>query len=707
VEGLREFKSQSSDGSGTITLEFAVGTDLGEAAARVRDKLNQVPAYPENADEPVITTVNPNANAIAWFMLTPLKPTQQDIKAFVEEHPHLESVLHDMAEGKRNVSLSRLEALAKEHPEILPLARGKNDPEKMKKFAEDFIEARFERVDGVANSNVLGGREMEFRVVVDPAKLAGYQLTIDDLHQALRNQNKNTSGGDIREGKSKNVIRTIGQYDSPDVVKDTIITLRNNSPVRVRDVATVGIEYTKPEGIVRQKGVASLAINAQQAPGTNLIQVMGPPLEELDIDGDGELTQLELDKAMRLNGDSLRIACAELNVGLLRPMGLELEQVYDQTEYLNSATELVQNNIYVGGALAVFVLLLFLRSPRSVVIVGLSIPISIIATFLFVRGFGRSINVISLAGMAFAVGMVVDNAIVVLENIYRHYQMGDDPETASNKGANEVWGAVLASTLTTLAVFVPVIFVEGQAGQLFRDIAIAISCAVGLSLIVSITVIPTAARRILKDRNTEDDKTGKANQNGHANEAVWKQRIKTGFGLVTFGQRVTDWFASSIYHLQTMPGNFVIRLVIVVVFVVGSIAGAFWLAPETEYLPDGNRNLVIAIMKPPPGYNVEQMIRLGESIEPDLAPYWEAEPGSPEEAALDGPRIDNFFFVARGTMLFMGARASDPLRAGELVPIIDNAARKVPGVFAFASQSSLFESAISGGRSIDIEITGP
>lgn len=707
VQGLREFKSQSSDSTGTITLEFAVGTDLGEAAARVRDKLNQVPAYPEDADEPVITTVNPNSNAIAWFILKPRTPTQADLKSFVQEYPDLEPVLEEMIDGTKKIALSRLEQLAKTHPELLKLARGKNDPAKMKKFAEDFIEARFERVDGVANSNVLGGREMEFRVVVDPSKLAGYHLTIDDLHTALRNQNQNTSGGDIREGKNKNVIRTIGQYDDPEKVEDTIVTLRNNSPIRVRDVATVNVDYKKTDGIVRQKGVACLAVNAQQEPGTNLIEVMGPPVEELDLNGDGEITQLELDQTMRLEGDSLKLACAELNTGILKQMGLQLEQVYDQTDYLNSATKLVQNNIFIGGALAIFVLLLFLRSPRSVVIVGLSIPISVIATFLFVRGFGRSINVISLAGMAFAVGMVVDNAIVVLENIYRHYQMGDDPETASAKGAKEVWGAVLASTLTTLAVFVPVIFVEGQAGQLFRDIAIAISCAVGLSLIVSITVIPTAARRILKDHKRGEPQTDKSQGNGQADSSVWKRRLKTGFGLFALGQKVTDFFASSIYKLQTMPGNLGIRLVIVVVFVSASILGAIMLAPQTEYLPDGNRNLVIAIMKPPPGYNVEQMIRLGQSIEPDIAPYWEAEAGSPEEKALDGPRIDNFFFVARGTQLFMGARSVDPLRAHELVPVIAEAARKVPGVFAFATQASLFESAISGGRSIDIEITGP
>ena len=164
-------------------------------------------------------------------------------------------------------------------------------------------------------------------------------------------------------------------------------------------------------------------------------------------------------------GDSLRIAAAELNLGILKQRGLMLEQVYDQTEYLNSATDLVQQNIFVGGGLAILVLLLFLRSPRSVLIIGVAIPISVIATFIFIRGFGRSINVISLAGMAFAVGMVVDNAIVVLENIYRHYEAGDSADQAAAKGATEVWGAVLASTLTTLAVFIPVIFMEGQAGQ--------------------------------------------------------------------------------------------------------------------------------------------------------------------------------------------------------------------------------------------------
>jgi hydrophobic/amphiphilic exporter-1 (mainly G- bacteria), HAE1 family len=691
VEGLREFKSESSDSQGRITLKFEVGTKPDDARAKVADKLNQVPDYPENAKEPTVSTGNTNSNAIAWFILKPVTPTPEDLQSFVRLHPELKTELAPMLDGTEPIDLSALAKMAEQHTQLWPLIKGKNDPSRMRKFAEDVIEARFERVDGISNANVYGGREIEFRVTVNPARLAAFRLTISDLRRALEEQNKNTSGGDLWEGKQRNVIRTIGQFDSPEQVSNTIITQRDNGPIRVSDVAEVGIHYKKPDGVVRQKGLEGLAVNAQQAPDTNVLQIMGPSREKLDLNGDGQITQFELAEAKLEYGDCLRIAAEELNIGFLKQKGLRLEQVYDQTDYINSATELVEGNIIWGGLLAIAVLLFFLRSPRTVIIVGLTIPISVIGSFLFVRGFGRSINVISLAGMAFAVGMVVDNAIVVLENIYRHYQNGADPERAARDGASEVWGAVLASTLTTLAVFVPVIFVQGQAGQLFRDIAIAISCGVGLSLIVSITVIPTAARRILRAH------TGQPRQ-----RAAWQM-----FGLVKLGTWFSNSFANAIGSLQETRGSFVLRSLIVLLFVAGSIGGTFLLMPQTEYLPEGNRNLVIAILLPPPGYNVNHMIEIGKTIEAQLSPHWEAKAGSPEEARLPGPRVDNFFFVARGRSLFMGARSVDPLRAAELVPVMRSAAAKIPGMIPIVTQASLFESALSGGRTIEIEITGP
>lgn len=688
VEGLVEFKSESKDSVGTITLEFPVGFDLAAARAKVSDKLNQVPEYPEDAQEPTITEGEQGGNFIAWIILKPIPPSREDVQAFVARFPQLAAELEMYTNGSREPDLAVLSKLARQYPEVQQILEGRPDATKMRKFAEDFIEARFERIPGISNSNVVGGRDQEFRVVVEPTKLAAHQLTIGDLRRALRGQNKNTSAGDLWEGKHRNVVRTIGQFDSPEKVADTIIAIRDNSPVYVRDVAEVGIDYKKPDGVVRQKGVSGLAINCEQAPGTNVLEIMGPPRDELDIDRDGTISELDLAEARKVHGDCLRIAIEELNLGLLAQQGVYIEQVYDQTDYIYAATELVSQNIYVGGTLAILVLLIFLRSPRSVIIVGLSIPISIIASFLFIRGFGRSINVISLAGMAFAVGMVVDNAIVVLENIFRHYQLGNSPKEAATKGAKEVWGAVLASTLTTLAVFVPVVFVDGQAGQLFRDIAIAISCAVGLSLLVSITVIPAASQRILKEN------TG----NKPANDGPQKS------GLFEW---LVNLFASLMNWVLTVPGGLALRLGIVILFVGASLFGSYLLLPKTEYLPDGNRNLVFAILLPPPGYNLDHMIDIGKGIEAELAPYWEAEPGSPEAEALDGPLMKHFFFVARGSNLFMGAAAREELLAGDLVPVMQRSAGKVPGMFAIVSQSGLFSGGIGGGRGIDVEIAGP
>lgn len=690
VEGLVEFKSESSDSVGTITLEFPVGFDLGEARAKVSDKLNQVPEYPEDATEPTITEGEQGGNYIAWIILKPIPPSNEEIRQFVSVHPRTADALKMYTSDARQPDLAVLNKLSRTYPEVGDLLDGRPDPTKMRKFAEDFIEARFERIPGISNSNVVGGREQEFRVVVEPSKLAAYQLTIGDLRRALRAQNKNTSAGDLWEGKNRNIVRTIGQFDHPDKVAETIVAIRDNAPVRVRDVATVGIDYKKPDGVVRQKGVSGLAINCEQAPGTNVLEIMGPERSELDIDGDGTISELDLAEARKVFGDCLRIAIEELNLGILSQQGVSLEQVYDQTEYIYAATDLVSQNIYVGGTLAVLVLLIFLRSPRSVIIVGMSIPISIIASFLFIRGLGRSINVISLAGMAFAVGMVVDNAIVVLENIYRHYQLGESPKTAAVRGAKEVWGAVLASTLTTLAVFVPVVFVEGQAGQLFRDIAIAISCAVGLSLLVSITVIPSASQRILKEHNPVDD--------------AQAARKKTGFNPFRW---LNERFAQLLQWTLTVRGGVLMRLAVVVAFISASLWGARSLMPKTEYLPEGNRNLVFAILLPPPGYNLDHMIDIGKGIEAELAPYWEVESGSAEEAALDGPAMKHFFFVARGSNLFMGAAAREELRAGELVPVMQRAAGKVPGMLAIVSQSGLFSGGLGGGRGIDVEISGP
>ena len=698
VEGLREFKSQSRDGSSTITLRFPVGTPPADARARINDKLNLVAKYPVDAREPTISEGAANTEFVCWIILKPLPPTLQELRSFVEIHPELQDPLKQYLDGSRPVDLGRLNGLMAKYPAIQELLRGRADPTRMKKFTEDFIEARFERVPGVAASNVIGGQEEEFRVVVDPAKLAAHHMTVADLQRSLREQNTNVSAGDIWEGKQRNIVRTLGQFDTAEKVADAIVGIRDNSPVRVRDIGSVGVDYKKPEGIVRQKGVEGLAINCQQAPGTNVLEIMGPPRGELDLDRDGKITEFELSESRRIHGDNLRIAIEELNSGVLAQKGLVLEQVYDQTEYIHSAVDMVEENIYSGSILALLVLWVFLRNVRTVAVIGISIPISVIASFIFIKALGRSINVISLAGMAFAVGMAVDNAIVVLENIFRRYELGESPEDASIKGTAEVWGAVFANTCTTLAVLIPIILIEGQAGQLFRDISIAITYANVLSMVVSFTVVPVAACYILKPHPVLADGTKAVGSASPFGTEVEKP------GLIT---SMVNGFVGWLKLMMTMPGGALIRFGIVALMVAGSYWGSQLLMPRMEYLPEGNRNLVFAILLPPSGYNVNQMIKVGRRVEDDMAKYWEAEAGSPEEAALDGPRIKNFFFVARGGFLFMGAAAEDPLVAAQLVPVMQRVAGQIPGVIPIVQQSSLFQGGLSGGRAVDVEITGP
>ncbi len=721
VEGLQKLSSASSDSQGVITLEFSVGADIDTLRSKVDGRLNQVPVYPEDADEPVISTSNSNAGAIAWFILSALPPSLERLNRFVSEHPELQSKLSKARSAENpGLMMLRLRTLAIDHPRVSDLLPPPElDIPKLKRFAEDEIEARFERVDGVSLSNVIGGLEDEMQVVVDPEKLASRSITLGQVRDVLRGQNKDTSAGFFEEGKRRYVVRALGEFRSPEQVENQLLTVRNGAPVFVRDVAEVRHGYKKPDGLVRRFGSSSIAINCIRETGANVLDVM----------------------------EGLRAVNAELNRTLLAPRGLKLTQVYDETDYINSSVNLVQQNIFVGGALTMIVLMAFLHfgmrtlvaiplllatalaaaylSPwwfaitlavmlgagfwfaHGAMVVGLAIPISIIGTFLVLNSLGRSLNVISLAGLAFAVGMLVDNAVVVLENIYRRFaDLEEPPFTAAVRGTQEVAGAVLSSTLTTIAVFLPVVFVQQEAGQLFRDIALAISAAVGLSLIVSVTVIPTASARLFgssrrragKDAAiTPDDGSDADSVRVYDSETTVARGARAlGGGLVGTVVAINNWAQQS-----------ALRRAATIMTLVGVSVGLSWLLwPRVEYLPTGNRNLVIGFVIPPPGYNTDQLMSLGTIVENELRPYWDIDSNTPD-SGLDAPAIQDFFFVVRGRSVFLGVRARDPLRSAELVPLVFRVGSKLPGSIAFAQQTSLFERGLGAGRSIDVEITGP
>jgi len=561
----------------------------------------------------------------------------------------------------------------------------------MRDFAVDRLEPILERVPGVSDITTFGGREREIQIRIDPVRLAQYGITPTQFAQVIRNTNQNISAGERADGKLDLRLRTVGQYKSLEEIENTVIAHTPAGSVLVRDVAEAVESYKEPRSFARSKGQPSMAFAAEREVGSNVMEVMdGLKAEVARLNMPGGLLDAQAQKH-RLNGK------------------LELTQAYDQTVYIDDALALVRNNIWIGGSLAVIILLLFLRSIRSTSVVVLAIPISVIGAVVAMVAMGRSINVISLAGMAFAVGLVVDNSIVVLENIFRHLEMGKTPREAAYVGAKEVWGAVLASTLTTIVVFVPILLIQEQVGQLFRDIALAICAAVALSLLVSITVIPMVGARVLKA-----GKSGKGNGNG--NSAIH--------------HRIAEALGRLIYFIC---GSTLARLAVVIALTAASVVGTVMLMPPSDYLPTGNRNLVFGLVLPPPGYNIDQMSLLASRIEETVRPFWEAhelidDPQAYEQAVANLPQVATFdwktqqpgppvtpptlatyFLVSIEGIMFHGGISDDPKRVVDLLPLYQHATRAeaMPGVIAYGFQIPLFQLGGATGSAIKLRLAGP
>ena len=578
-------------------------------------------------------------------------------------------------------------------------------------FIEDFVIERMERLEGVSGTNFYGGSAKELRIVVQPEKMAQYGLTIPAVLSALQRANIALSAGEVNEGKRRYVVRFEGELTAVEAARRVLLrTVEDRASGRVArvtlgDIADVRFGYKDPTASIRGSGRPALVFNVLRDTGANVIEVMR----------------------------RVRARVAELNKTVLMPAGLVAEQVYDETDYIHSAIDLVTQNIWVGGLLAALILLLFLRSPRATLVISLAIPVSVIGSFVAMAALGRSINVISLAGIAFAVGMVVDAAIVVLENIYRLKEQGKPVRQAAFEGASQVWGAVLVSALTTVMVFIPILVLELEVGQLFRDIAVAISVSVILSLLVAITLIPALANWLLPGRRASGASRrrrgppaeGPADETGQAPDTAPFRLPLPGI------DHLARLFAWLILKFTALVVSYRILAILVAATVTGGAAFATWkLLPKLEYLPTGNRNLVIALSLPPPGYNLDTVTGIARSVEADLKSFLASgegvvrgkkiEPpslpervmatvglGADDDAARGPPQISRFFFVARNSLTIVGAAAVDPTRAGELIPIIQKTLRKEPGTFGRTFQPSLFGRGIGGGRVINFDVSGP
>ncbi|MEM9435453.1 MAG: efflux RND transporter permease subunit [Pseudomonadota bacterium] len=606
LEGLELMTSRSQTSQAEVTLEFAVGSDMGDVLLLVSNRLDRVSGYPDEANEPTLNTSGSDDSPIAWVVLTALEGNTRDMTTYRD-------------------------------------------------FIEDTVQDRVERIEGVSAVNLFGGVTRELQIIVDPIRLSRFNLTVPEVVRTLRAENISISAGDLDEGKRRYVVRTEGNLNTEDAIRDVV--LRSGAAqggigqVRVSDVAEVAFAYSDATTSLRFRGEAGLAFNIVREAGANVISTM----------------------------EDVRETLAELNAGPVADAGLVMEQVYDETIYIDGAIDLVTQNIYIGGLLAAFVLILFLRSPRATLVVSLSIPVSIVATFVVMALTGRTLNVISLAGIAFAVGMIVDAAIVVLENIFRLREAGKSRREAAYEGAKQVWGAILVSALTTVLVFIPILIMQLEAGQLFRDIAVAISVSVLLSLVVAVTVIPALASRLLSEKD---------------------QRPMPLPGVDHLG-RGFKWLVM-VYVRWTVRSR-ALGLMMVALIAGGAAVASITFLPRLEYLPEGNRNLVFGLIIPPPGYNLDTTQTIAERIERVAEPLWEAR----AETDLDGtPTIQNFFFVATPGNSFVGAAAVDGQRAAELIPVLSRPIFAEPGTFGFMTQPSLFGRGIGGGRTIELNVSG-
>jgi hydrophobic/amphiphilic exporter-1 (mainly G- bacteria), HAE1 family len=357
-------------------------------------------------------------------------------------------------------------------------ATGAADLSAVRYHSEEFIRPDLESVAGVAAVRVTGGFEDEIQVELDESRLSSLGISIQEATSRLAQENINLTGGTLSEGESRYLVRTLNEFASVDAINDVVLSFRNGAPVRLGDVGRASSGFRERQIITRLNGQESVEIAVFKAADANTVAAASEVRSRL--------SQLEAEYSGKREA-------------------LEFEVVFDQSHFIEQSINEVLNTAIYGGILAVMVLFLFLRSVKSTLIIALSIPISIVATFFLMYFFRVSLNIMSLSGLALGIGMLVDNSIVVLESIHRYWKQGYSVRVAADKGAGEVGQAVVASTLTTICVFLPIVFVEGIAGQLFADQALTVTFSLLASLAVAILLIPMLSS--LGHEETESEPT--------------------------------------------------------------------------------------------------------------------------------------------------------------------------------------------------------
>jgi multidrug efflux pump subunit AcrB len=494
------------------------------------------------------------------------------------------------------------------------------------------VKPRIESVPGVAVVNINAGAPEELQIRFDPFRAAELGIEIPALANVAGSAN-DTSGGYVEVGRRQYSLRFAGRY-TPEELGEQILAWRDQGPVRLKDIAEIEVRRGDRENLAMQNGNPAMGLQIIKESGANVLATL----------------------------NAVKAEIAELREGQLKEMGLTIQQSFDPSLFINQAINLVSGNLFAGVLLAIGVLWLFLRHTRAVLLVGLTVPICLLATFITLELTGRTLNVISLAGLAFGVGMVLDAAIIVLENVLRLQERGQLPQEAASQGTQQVWPALVASTVTTVAIFLPVLWLKDAEGQLFADLALTISIANVISMIVAVTVVPVAVARWVKPPPLKAENTARTEQ--------LARRIVG----ITDGRRR--------------------RRLLIVALIALPVALSWLLLPRLDYLPPVKRAAIDAFIQFPPGASVDTIDReIVRPIGERMRPYME---GTKEPALL------NYYVLVWPGGGTIGARVKDQSQLPELQRIIsEEVLVGFPDVTSFAAEGNLF-GGFGDGRNIDL-----
>ncbi|MDV2995335.1 MAG: Cobalt-zinc-cadmium resistance protein CzcA [Chroococcidiopsis sp. SAG 2025] len=566
---------------------------------------------------------------------------------------------------------------------LAPKQGFQSNPDRYRDLAEEVIVPRLRRVEGVGQFLIPGGREREVEVRVDPKALFDRNLTIGDVVRVLRENNRDIRGGPLTLGRREYRVRTLSRSQDIEQIAGFVLRRDPSGTVYMRDVATVQMGRKPLE--------SALVFNNTPAVAIGIIRRVGANVPE--------------------TSRGVRATLAELQAQFDRQgEGIRFVYNYDENDYIGQSIALVQGNLVSGALLATAVLILFLGSMRTVAVVALTIPTTLITVFIVMAFLGRSLNIISLAGLAFAVGMVVDNAIVVIENVFTHMQRGKGAVRAAIDGTQEVWSAMLGSTLTNVVVFVPLVMVQGEAGQLFADMAIALSCASLFSLFAALTLVPMLsglflkqheAMQMLGDGSRESgvgsrDTTNQQPSTVNQQPTTIRQKIesvvfRTSAVFRLFQSKLESFLASTV--LWSLGAGRVGRRLILVSIPVILLFTSIFLLPPADYLPEGNRNLVFWVAEPLPGTSIPEAIRLSQPARDFLSKQ---------------PEIDRVMFIERpgrrGIAAILKPEFATTNGLANMVVRMRQQSNNFPGYrFLIPTRFSIFQ---DPGKEFEIQIVG-